>query len=182
MAPPGGSKLTVAETTNLPFGSINLTLFSSVRFSCSAGSDSWRPHRLQHTRLSCPSPTPGAYSSSCPYKSVMPSNHLILCHPLLLTPSIFSSIKVFPGSFPMSQFFASGGQSIGVLASTSVLPMNVQDWFPLGLTAWISLQSEGLSRVFSKPQFKSINSLALSFLYTPTLKSIRDYWKNHSFD
>ena len=95
MAPPGGSKLTVAETTNLPFGSINLTLFSSVRFSCSAGSDSWRPHRLQHTRLSCPSPTPGAYSSSCPYKSVMPSNHLILCHPLPFLPSIFPSIKVF---------------------------------------------------------------------------------------
>ena len=99
----------------------------SVRFSCSAVSDSLRPHRLQHTRLSCPSPTPGAYSSSCPCKSMMPSNHLILCHLLLLTPSIFSSIKVFPGSFPMSQFFASGGQSIGVSASTSVLPMNVQD-------------------------------------------------------
>ena len=78
-------------------------------------------------------------------KSVTPSNHLILCHPLLLLPSIFPSIRVFP----MSQFFTLGGQSIGVSASASVLPMNIQDWFPLGWTGWISLQSKGLSRVFS---------------------------------
>ena len=76
---------------------------------------------------------------------VMPSNHLILCCPLLLLPSIFPSIRVFP----MSQFFASGGQSIGVSASASVLPMNTQDWFPLGWTGWLTLQSKGLSRVFS---------------------------------
>ena len=76
---------------------------------------------------------------------VMPSNHLILCHPLLLLPSIFPSIRVFQ----MSQLFASGGQSIGVSASTSVLPMNTQDWSPLGWTGWISLQPKGLSRVFS---------------------------------
>jgi len=75
----------------------------------------------------------------------MPSNHLILCRPLLLLPSIFPSIRVFQ----MSQLFASGGQSIGVSASTSVLPMNTQDWSPLGWTRWISLQSKGLSRVFS---------------------------------
>ena len=78
-------------------------------------------------------------------ESVMPSNHLILCRPLLLLPSIFPSIR----SFPMSQFFASGGQSTGASASTSVLPMNIQEWFPLGWTGWISLQSKGLSRVFS---------------------------------
>ena len=78
-------------------------------------------------------------------ESVMPSNYLILCHPLLLLPSIFPIIRVFP----MSQFFASGVQSIGVSASGSVLPMNIQDWFPLGLTGLISLQSKGLSRVFS---------------------------------
>ena len=78
-------------------------------------------------------------------ESVMPSSHLILCHPLLLPPSPFPS----SGSFPMSQFFIWGGQSIGVSASTSVLPMNIQDWFPLGWTGWISLQSKELSRVFS---------------------------------
>ena len=110
-------------------------------------------------------------------KLVMPSNHLILCHPLLLL------LQSFPasGSFPMSQFFESGGQNIGVSASASDLPMNIQYWFPLGWTGWISLQSKGLSRV-STPQFKSINSLALSFLYSPTLTSIHDHWKNHSFD
>ena len=78
-------------------------------------------------------------------ESVMPSNHLILCHPLLLPPSIFPR----SGSFQMSQFFTVGGQRIGVSASASVLPMNIQDWFPLGWTGWISLQSKGLSRVFS---------------------------------
>ena len=78
-------------------------------------------------------------------ESVMPSSHLILCRPLLLLPSIFPSIRVFP----MSQLFTSGGQTIGVSASTSVLPMNTQDWCPLGWTGWMSLQSKGLSRVFS---------------------------------
>ena len=86
------------------------------------------------------------------------------------------------GSFPMSQLFSSGGQSIGVSASASVLSTNIQDWFPLGWTGWISLQSKGLSRVFSNPQFKSINSSALSFLHSPTLTSIHDYWKNYSID
>ena len=110
-------------------------------------------------------------------ESVMPSSHLILRHPLLLLPHSFPA----SGSFQMSQLFASGGQSFGVSASTSVLPMNIQDWSSLGWTAWISLQSKGLSRVFS-PQFKSINSLVLSFLYSPTLTSIHDYWKNDSLD
>ena len=107
---------------------------------------------------------------------VMPSNHLILCCPLLLLHSVFPSI----GFFPVSQFFESGGQSIGVSASASVLPMNIQDWFPLGLTGLI-LQPKGLSESSPTPQFKSINSLALSFLYSPTRTSIHDYWKNHSF-
>ena len=83
-------------------------------------------------------------------ESVMPSNHFILCHPLLLLPSIFPSIR----DFPMSQFFTSGGQSIRVSASASVLPMNIQDWFPLGWTVWISLQFKGLSRVFSNTTFQ----------------------------
>ena len=96
-----------------------------------------------------------------------------------------SCLQSFPtsGSFLMSWLFASGGQSIGVSTSASVLPMNIQDWFPLGLTGLISLQSKGLSGVFSNtPQFKSINSLVLSPLYGPTLTSIHDYWKTHSFD
>ena len=110
-------------------------------------------------------------------ESVMPSNHLVLCRPLLLLPSVFPSIRVFS-----SQLFASGGQSIGLAAPASVLPMNIQDWFPLGLTGLISLQTNRLSTVFSKTQFESINSSAFSLLYGPTLTSIQDYWKNHSFD
>ena len=107
---------------------------------------------------------------------VMPSNHLILCRPLLLLPSASRA-------FQMSQFFASGSQSIGVSASASVLSMNIKDSFPLGWTDWISLQSKGLSRAFSPaPQFKSINPLVPSFLCSPTHKSIHDCWKNHSFD
>ena len=102
------------------------------------------------------------------------SHHLILSHPLLLLPA--------SRSFQMSQFFASRGQSIGVSASTSVLPMNIQDWFPLRWTGWISLQSKGLSRVFSNTTVQKHHSLALSFLYSPVLTSIHDYWKNHSFD
>ena len=105
-------------------------------------------------------------------ESMMLSNHLILCHPLLLLPSIFSG----SGSFPMSQLFTWDGQSIG--ASASVLPMNLQGWFPLGLIDLISLQSKGLSRVFSSTTFKSINSAVLSLLYGPTRISVHDYWKN----
>ena len=87
-----------------------------------------------------------------------------------------------PPALNLSQLFASGGQSIGVSVSTSVLPMNTQDWSPLGWTGWISLKSKGLSRVFFTLQFKSINSSVLSFLYSPTLTSIHNYWKNHSLD
>ena len=119
--------------------------FSSVQFSCSVASDSLWPHGLQHARLPCPSPTPRVCSNSCPLSQ--------WCHPTI-SPSVvpFSScLQSFlaSGSFQMSQFFTSGGQSIGVSASVSVLPMNIQDWFPLGWTGWISLLSKGLSRVFS---------------------------------
>ena len=102
-------------------------------------------------------------------------------HPVV---PLSSCLQSFPasGSFAMSQLLASGDQSIGVSASTSVLPMNAQDWSPLGLTGWISLQSKGFSGVFSNTQFKSINSLALSLLYGPNLTFIHDHWKNHSFD
>ena len=117
----------------------------SVQFSHSVVSDSLQPHRLQHTRPPCPSPTPGACSNSCPLSQ--------WCHPTISSSVIpFSShLQSFPasGSFPMSHFFPSGGQSIGVSASASVPLMNIQDWFPLGWTAFISLLSKGLSRVFS---------------------------------
>ena len=107
----------------------------------------------------------------------MLSNHLILCCPLLLCLQFFSALT----SFPMNWLFASGGQNIG--ASALVLPMNIQDWFSLGLTGLKSLLSKGFSKEsFPAPQFKNINSLALSLLYGPTLTSIHDYWKNHSFD
>ena len=117
----------------------------SVQFSCSVMFDSLRPHGLQHARPPCPSPTPRACSNS--------SLSSQWCHPTISSSVIlFSScLQSFPasGSFPMSQFFESDGQSIGVSASASVFPMNIKDWFPLGLTGWISLQSKGLSRVFS---------------------------------
>ena len=112
--------------------------------SCSVMSDSLWPHGLQHARVTCPSPSPGAFSNPCPLSQ--------WCHPTISSSVIPSSscLQSFPaaGSFPMSHF-ASGGQSIGVSASASVLPMNIQDWFPLGWTVLISLQSQGLSRVFS---------------------------------
>ena len=118
--------------------------FSSVLFSCSVVPDSLWPHGLQHIGLPCPSPTSGAWSDLCPASW--------WCHPTISSSVIpFSScLQSFLawGSFSVSQFFASGAQSIGVSASTSVLPMNIQDWFPLGLTGWISLQSKGLSTIF----------------------------------
>ena len=110
---------------------------------------------------------------------VMPSNHLIFCHPLLILPSIFPSIRFF---FPINQLFASGGQSIGVSASTSVLPMNSQDWSPLGWTGWISLQSKGLSRVFSNTKVKKRQFFGAHLSLSSTLTSIHDYWKDHSLD
>ena len=120
-------------------------LYNSVQFSCSVMSDSLWPHGLQHTRPPCPSPTPGVYWNSYPLSQ--------WCHPTISSSVVpFSScLQSFPasGSFQMSQFFTSCGQSIGVSASASVLPMNTQDWSPLGWTGWISLQSKGLSRVFS---------------------------------
>ena len=118
---------------------------SSVQFSHSVVAESLPPHRLQHTRPSCPSPTPGVYSNSCSSSR--------WCHPTVSSSVVPFSfhLQSFPalGSFHMNQFFTSGGQSIGVSASASVLPVNIQDWFPLELTGLISLQSKGLSRVFS---------------------------------
>ena len=107
-------------------------------------------------------------------ESAMPSNHLILCCP-------FSShLQSSPssGSFQMRQFFTSGGQSIGVSASASVLPVNIQDWFPLGWTGWISLQSMGLSRVFSNTRVQRHQFFSTQISLSPTLTSTHDYWKN----
>ena len=133
-------------------------------------SDSLRPHGLQHTRPPCPLPTPGVYSNSC-------LSHR-WCHPTISSSVVpFSSrLQSFPasGSFQMSQFFASGGQNIGV--SASVLPMNIQDWFPLGWTGWISLQSERLSRLFSNTTVQRINSSAeAKQTYTLMLKMKLDW-------
>ena len=170
------SLVTTHHHTVHPF--FSLYPFLSVQFSHSVVSDS-EHHGLQHTRLPCPPSTPRAYSNSC-------ISHR-WCH------STFSSsvvpfsphLQSFPasGSFQMSQFFASDGQSIGVLASASVLPMNIQDQFPLGWTGWISLQSKGLWRVFSNitVQKHQFFGAQLSF-YSSTLTSIHDYWKNHSLD
>ena len=148
--------------------------FSSVAQSC----PTLRPHESQHARPPCPSQTPGVYSNSCPSSR--------WCHPAISSSVVpFSSCpQSLPasGSFPTSQLFKWGGQSTGVSASASVLPMNTQDWSPLRWTGWISLQSKGLSRVFSNTIFKSINFSVLSFLHSPTLTSIHDNWKNHSLD
>ena len=118
----------------------------SVQFSCSVVSDSLWPHGPHNARLPCSSPASRVYSNSCPLSQ--------WCHPNIPSSVILFSSSLQPspasGSFPISQFLISNGQSTGVSGSTSVLPMNIQDWFPLGLTGWISLQSKGLSRVFSK--------------------------------
>ena len=143
--------------------------FSSVQFRCSVTSDSLWPHGSQHARPPCPSPTPGVYSNSCPSSQ--------WCHPAISSSVVpFSSCpQSLPasGSFPMSQLFTWGGQSTEVSASASVLPMNTQDWSPLGWTGWISLQSKGLSTVFSnttvqKHQFFStqLSSQSNSHIHT----------------
>ena len=143
---------------------------SLVQFSYLVVSDSLQPHEPQHARPPCPSPTLAVHPNPCPLSR--------WCHPTSSSSVVpFSSCpQSFPtsGCFPMRQLFPSGGQSIGVSASTSVLPMNTQDWSPLGWTG--SLCSPGDFQESSPtPQFKSINSSALSFLYSPTLTSIHDH-------
>ena len=148
--------------------------FSSVTQSC----PTLGPHGLQHARPPCPLPTPRVYSNSCPLSQ--------WCHPIISSSVVpFSScLQSFPGlgSFPMSKFFTSSGQSIGVSVSASVLPMNIQDWFPLGWTGWISLQSKGLLRVSSNTTVQKHQFFNTHLLYSPTLTSIHDYWINLGFD
>ena len=154
----------------------NYTSFGLYCFCSITMSDFLQAHGLQHTRLPCPSQSPRFCSNSCPLSWQC---HLILC--------LFSfCLQSFPASesLPRSWLLASGGQNIG--ASASILPINIQGWFPLELTGLISLQSSGHKTLnghsFPAPQFKSISSLVLTFLYGPTLTSIHDYWKNYSFD
>ena len=149
---------------------------SVVQFSRSVVPDSLWPHGLRHIRPPCPSPTPGAYSNPRPLSR--------WCHPTISSSVIpFFCLQSFPasGSSPRSQFFASGNQRIGISASASVLTMNIQDWCPLGWTSWISLQSKGLSRVFANTTVQKHQFFGTQLSH-PTLKSTRDYWKNHSFD
>ena len=150
----------------------------SIQFSRSVMSNFLWPHESQDARPPCPSPTPRVHSNSCPLSR--------WCHPAISSSVVpFSSCpQSLPalGSFPMSQLFTWGGQTIGVSASTSVLPMNTQDWSLLGWTGWISLQSKGLSRVFSNTTVQKHQFFDFSFLHSPTLTSIHDYWKNHSLD
>ena len=154
---------------SLLLSGLDLNSFSSVQFSCSVVSDSFWPHEPQHIRPPCPSPTPRVHSNPCPSSR--------WCHPTISSSVVpFSSCRQsFPASgyFPMSQLFTSGGQSIGVSAPTSFLPMNTQDWSPLGWSGWISLKSKGLSRVFSnttvqKHQFFSaqLSSQSNSHIHT----------------
>ena len=149
--------------------------YSSITQSCLTLCD---PMKHSTTRPPCPSPTPGVHPNPCPLSR--------WCHPTISSSVVpFSSCpQSFPasGSFQMSQLFATVSQSIGVSASKSVLPMNTQDSSPLGWTGWISLQSKGLSRVFSNTTVQNHQFFGLSFLYSLTLTSIHDYWENHSLD
>ena len=152
--------------------------FSSVQFSRSVVSDSLRPHESQHARPPSPSPTPGVHSESRPLSQ--------WCHPAISSSVVpFSSCpQSLPASesSPMCQLFAGGGQSTGVWALASFFPKKSQGWSPSEWTGWISLQSKGLSRVFSNTTVQKHHSSVLSFLHSPTLTSIHDHWKNHSLD
>ena len=136
------------------------------------------PHELQHAKLPCPSLSPGICSNSCPWTQ--------WCHPTISSSValLSSGPQCFPASgfYPKGQLFATGGQSIGASASASVLPINIQDWYPLGLTGLISLLSKRLSRVLSSTTIWKHQFFTLSLFCGPTLTSIHDYWKNHSFD
>ena len=157
-------------------GRNNNSLRCAVQFSCSVLSDSLQPHDCSTPGLPVHHQLPEFIHTYVHWvgDTIQPS-HSLLSPPL---PTFNLSQHQ---SFPVSQFFSSGDQSIGVSTSTSVLPVNIQDWFPLWGTGWIFLKSKGLSRVFSN-NTKSISSSELSFLFGPTLSSIHDYWKKHSLD
>ena len=156
--------------------SVISVLFSSFHFSRSVMSNSLWPHGLQHPRPPCPLPTPRVYPNSCPLSW--------WCHPAVSSSVVpfFSCPQTLPasGSFPMSRLFASGGQRIGASASTSVPSSEYSGW--ISFRIWYPCCPRDSQKSSPTPQFKSINSSALSFLYSPTLTSIHDHWKNHSLD
>ena len=156
----------------------HFSCFSSFQFSRSVVSYSLRLHEPQHTRPPCPSPTPGVHPNPWPLSR--------WCHPTISSSVIsFSShFQSFPASgfFPMSQLFTWGGQSTGVSASASVLPVNIQDWFSLNGLVGSPCSPRDSQESSPTPQFKIINSSALSFLHSPTLTSVHDHWKNQSLD
>jgi len=165
--------------SHFPFGNHKLVFyFCSVQFSHSVVSNSLRPHELQHARPPCPSPTPGVHSNSRPSSR--------WCHPAISSSVVpFSSCpQSLPASesFPVSQLFAWGSQSTGVSALASFLLKNTQGWSPLEWTGWISLQSKGLSRVFSNTIVQKHQFFGAQLSYSPTLTSIQGPWKNHSLD
>ena len=170
------------QTTVYPINTFNNNyhiLLCSAQFSHSVESDSLQPHGLQHARLPYPSPTPGVYSNSCPLSW--------WCHSAISSSVVhFSSrLQSFPalGSFPMSQLFTSGGQSFVVSASASVLPRNIQDWFPLGWTGWISLESMGFSRVFSNSTVEKTSIIQCSaFLMVHLSRPYMSTGKDHIFN
>ena len=153
----------------------------TVQFSCSVVSDCLWPHELQHVRPPCLSPTPGVYSDSRPssqwcHPAILSSSHLVI--PFSSCPQSLPASE----SFSMSQLFAWGGQSTGVSALASVLPKNTQDWSPLDWLVGSPCNPRDSQESSPTPQFKSINSSALSFLHSPTLTSIHDHRKNHGLD
>ena len=151
----------------------------TVQFSHSVMSDSLRPHELQHAKPPCPSPTPGVYSNSCPLIWWCHPKHLILCHPLLFPPSIFPSIRVFSNESTLRMRWPkywSFSFNISPSNEYSGLISFRMDWFNIRAVQGTLKESS------PPPQFKNTNSSVLSFLYSPTLTSIHDYWKNHSFD
>ena len=160
--------------------SLALLIPFSVQFSCSVMSDSLQPHGLQHTSPPCPSPTPRVYSCQCLLIELMiPSNHLSLCHPLLLPPSVFPSIRVFSDESVLhirwTKYWTFSFSISPSRADLGLISFSI-DWLDL-LAVQGTLQESSPT-----PQFKSINSPVLSFFYSPALTSIHDYWKNHSFD
>ena len=152
--------------------------FSSVQISCSVMSDSLRPHELQHTKLLCSLLSRRVCSNSCPWSQWC-------CLTISSSATLFTfCLQSFQASryFPVNWLFTSDGQNIGASTSPSVLPMNIQGWFPLGWTGWISLQSKGLSRVFSSTTVQKPQFFSARLSYSPTLTSLHNYWKSHSFD